>query len=49
MLISKEQHWRSPAKKLQEELGNKLQGWQEKTQGKEKPKLPVISLKIVTE
>ena len=26
MLISKEQHWRSPAKKLEEESGNKITG-----------------------
>ena len=30
MLISKEQHWRSPAKKLEEQSIVKLQGCQEK-------------------
>ena len=33
VLISKEQRWRSPAKKLSEE---RLQGWQEKPEGKTK-------------
>ena len=33
MLILKEQHWRSPANKLEEE---RLQGWQEKAEGKTK-------------
>ena len=28
MLISKNQHWRSPAKKLEEEKTTRLQGWQ---------------------
>ena len=31
MLISKEQHWRSPAKKLEEENTTRLQGWEKKT------------------
>ena len=35
MLISKEQHWRSPAKKLGEEKTTRLQGWQEKSRGTE--------------
>ena len=37
--ISKGQHWRFPAKKLEEESTTTLQGWQEKTWGKEKLKL----------
>ena len=37
--ISKGQHWRFPAKKLEEESTTTLQGWQEKTRGKEKLKL----------
>ena len=36
MLMSKEQHWRSPAKKLEEEKTARLQGWQEKSRGTEK-------------
>ena len=31
VLISKEQHWRSPAKKLEEYTTTRLQGCQEKT------------------
>ena len=38
MLISKEQHWRSPAKKLEEQSITKLQGCQEKARGKGKTK-----------
>ena len=34
-LISKEQHWRSPAKKPEEDRTTKLHGWQEKTRGQE--------------
>ena len=39
MLISKEQHWRSQAKKLEEEPGNKITWLAGKTRGKEKLKL----------
>ena len=35
MFISKEQHWRSPAEKLEEQSTTKSQGYQEKPQGKE--------------
>ena len=43
MLISEEQYWRYPAKKLEELEEEGLQGWQEKTQSKEKLKLVLIS------
>ena len=43
VLISKEQHWRSTAKKLEEEPGNKITGLAGKTRGKEKLKLILIS------
>ena len=43
MLTSKEQHWRSPAKKLEEEKTTRLQGWQEKLRGTEKLKRILIS------
>ena len=33
VLISKEQHWRSPAKKLEDETTTELQDWQEKKGG----------------
>ena len=36
MLISKEQHWRSPGKKLEEQKHNKTTGLPGKTRGKEK-------------
>ena len=39
VLISKKQHWRSPAKKLDEQSKADLQGCQGKTEGKEKRKL----------
>ena len=42
-LISKEQHWRAPAKKLEEEKTTILQGWQEKPRGTEKLKRILIS------
>ena len=32
MLISKEQHWRSPAKKVEEKPGNKITGLAGKTE-----------------
>ena len=38
MLISKEEHWRSPAKKLAEVKTTRLQGLQEKLRGTEKTK-----------
>ena len=44
MLISKDQHWRSPAKKREEEPGNKITGLAGKARGKEKLKLIWISL-----
>ena len=43
MLISKEQQWRSPTKKLEEEKTTRLRGWQEKPQGTEKLKRILIS------
>ena len=43
VLISKEQHWRSPAEKLEEEKTTRLQGWQEKPRGMEKLKHILIS------
>ena len=39
VLISKEQHWRSAAEKLEEQGTTKLQGCQKKTRDKEKLKL----------
>ena len=49
MLIFQGQHWRSPAKKLEEEPDNKITGLAEKTRGKEKLKLILISLKSMAE
>ena len=43
MLISKEQHWSSPAKKLEEEKTTRLQDWEEKPQGRKKIKRILIS------
>ena len=43
MLISKEQHGRSPAKKLEEKKTTRLQGWQEKHRGTKKLKRILIS------
>ena len=42
-LNSKEQHWRSPAKKLEEEKTTRLQGREEKPRGTEKLKRILIS------
>ena len=42
-LISKEQHWKSPAEKLEQEKTARLQGWQEKPRGTEKLKCILIS------
>ena len=39
VLISKGQHWRSPAEKLEKEMKTRLQSCQEKTRGKVKLKL----------
>ena len=38
VLISKEQHWRFSAKRLEEVKTTRLQGWQEKPRGMEKLK-----------
>ena len=45
MLISKEQHWRSPAKKLEEQNTAKLQGCQEKGKAKICLNKPSLCLK----
>ena len=44
VLISKEQHWRSPAKKLEKYSTTRLQGCQDKARCKEKLKLIWINL-----
>ena len=43
VLISKEQHCESPAKKLEEEKTTRLQGWEEKPQSTEKLNRILIS------
>ena len=47
MLISKKQHWRPPAKELEEERTRRLHDWQEKIPGKEKIKLILIAKLMV--